>query len=79
MPRGLLNWTFKDVENFLKAKKFSLNYSNGSHYYYVGVYAGSLRNVCVPFHGNKSIKPRTIKGIILQSGIDKKEWFKKDK
>jgi predicted RNA binding protein YcfA (HicA-like mRNA interferase family) len=30
----------------------------------------------VPFHGNKSIKPRTLKGIILQSGIDQKEWFK---
>jgi predicted RNA binding protein YcfA (HicA-like mRNA interferase family) len=76
MPRGILNWTFKDVENFLKANKFTLNHTNGSHYYYTGVHNGILRNVCVPFHGSKSIKPRTLRGIILQSGIDKKEWLK---
>ena len=79
MPRGLLNWTFKDVEKFLKTKNFTLNYTNGSHYYDIGGHEGSLKNVCVPFHGNKAIKPRTLRGIILQSGIGKEEWLKKSK
>jgi predicted RNA binding protein YcfA (HicA-like mRNA interferase family) len=76
MPKRFFNWTFKDVESFLKENGFKLNYTNASHFYYVGTQQDILRNVCVPFHGNKSIKPRTLKGIILQSGIDQKEWFK---
>lgn len=75
MPRGLFNWTFNDVVDFLKEKNFTLNYTNASHYYYVGYVNKTHRQVCVPFHGNKSIKPRTLRGIILQSGIDKKEWI----
>jgi predicted RNA binding protein YcfA (HicA-like mRNA interferase family) len=77
MPKRFFNWTFKDVESFLKEKGFKLNYTNSSHFYYVGYRKGILRNVCVPFHGNKPIKPRTLKGIILQSGIDSKEWLNK--
>ena len=76
MPRRLFNWTFRDVELFLKEKGFKLNYTNGSHFYYIGRYSGTLRNVCIPFHGTKPIKPRTLKGIILQSGISQKEWLK---
>ena len=75
MPNRLSNWTFRDVESFLKEKGFRLNYTNASHYYYIGSKNGILRNVCVPFHGQKSIKPRTLKGIILQSGIEVQEWF----
>jgi len=71
MPKRLANWTFKDVENFLKEHNFVLNYTNGSHFYYYG----RGKNVCVPFHGSKAIKLRTMKGIILQSGISEKEWF----
>lgn len=75
MPKKLANWTFKDVERFLRQEGFILNYSNGSHYYYRGSCKGSIKNVCVPFHGtNVAIKPRTLKGIILQSGIPLKEW-----
>lgn len=77
MPRGLFNWTFKDVEDFLKSRKFRLNYTNGSHYYYIGTFAKEIRNVCVPYHTSHSIKPRTLKGIILQSGIPQKEWLNK--
>jgi predicted RNA binding protein YcfA (HicA-like mRNA interferase family) len=76
MPRRLFNWTFSDVESFLKERGFALNYTNASHYYYVGHYDGQLRNVCVPFHGKTTIKPRTLRGIILQSGIPQNEWFK---
>lgn len=75
MPRRVFNWTFKDVETFLKERGFVLNYTNASHYYYVGHHNGELRNVCVPFHGKAVVKPRTLKGIILQSGIPQKEWL----
>jgi len=75
MPNRLLNWTFRDVESFLKERGFRLNYTNASHYYYIGSKNRVLRNVCVPFHAQKSIKPRTLKGIILQSGIKQEEWF----
>jgi len=74
MPNGLFNWTFNDVVDFLKEHSFRLNYVNGSHYYYIGHQEKILRQVCVPFHGKTAIKPRTMRGIILQSGISKKEW-----
>ena len=77
MGRGLFNWTFSDIDSFLKENNFRLNHINGSHYYYVGQSNGKYRQVCVPFHGTKSIKPRTLRGIILQSGIDKKKWIGK--
>lgn len=77
MPKGLLNWKFADVEKFLKKYKFTLNYVNGSHYYYIGHFEKTLRHVCVPFHSSVSIKPRTMRGIVLQSGIPKIEWLKK--
>jgi predicted RNA binding protein YcfA (HicA-like mRNA interferase family) len=77
MPKKLSNWTFKNIEHFLKEKGFALNYTNGSHFYYKGIGGGIVRNVCVPFHGgNVAIKPRTFKAIILQSGIPQSEWMK---
>ncbi|OHA19892.1 MAG: hypothetical protein A2836_00010 [Candidatus Taylorbacteria bacterium RIFCSPHIGHO2_01_FULL_45_63] len=72
---NFFNWTFNDVVQVLKENNFRLNYTNASHYYYVGYYGGILKNVCVPYHGTKSIKPRTLKGVILQSGIPKEKWF----
>lgn len=77
MPKGLFNWKFNEVVSFLKEHNFSLNHTNGSHYYYTGHTYGKYRQVCIPFHGNKTIKPRTMRGIILQSGISKKEWLGK--
>jgi len=75
MPRGLFNWIAEDVVRFLKAHDFALNHVRGSHYFYTGHYGGVLRQVCVPFHGSRSIKPKTLKGIILQSGIPKDQWL----
>ncbi len=75
MPRGLMNWTFDDVVKFLKKRNFFYNYAKGSHYYYIGVYGGVSRQVCVPFHGKKIIKPKTLKGIINQSAIPIDEWL----
>jgi len=77
MVRSLFNWTFSDIDSFLRENNFKLNYTNGSHHYYVGSVDGKYRQVCVPFHGTKIIKPRTLKGIIIQSGINKKKWLSK--
>lgn len=75
MPNGVFNWKFNDVVDFLKENGFHMNYSNGSHFYYAGNYGGQLRQVCVPFHGNLSFKPRTFKGMIRQSGIPLNSWL----
>ena len=77
MTRGLFNWTSEDVVRFIKEKGFSLNHTRGSHYFYVGRYGGEFRQVCVPFHGSRVLKPRTLKGIIRQSGIPQKEWLER--
>jgi len=75
MPNSVFNWTFSDIEKFLKAHGFRLIHTRGSHHYYIGVVEKQLRQVCVPFHGKQTIKPRTFKGIIAQSGIAQKEWL----
>lgn len=75
MPRGVFNWSFSDISNFLKDHHFSLNHVEGGHYFYIGHYGGLFRQVCVPFHGSRAINPRTLKGIIRQSGIPKDMWF----
>lgn len=77
MPRRLFNWTFDDVVRFLRDRNFRLNYTEGSHYYYIGSVNGMPHQVCIQFHGRKTLKPKTMKSIILQSGIDKSEWFRK--
>ncbi len=76
MPRGLMNWTFDDVVKVLKKNNFYYNYTKGSHYFYIGVYGGASRQVSVPFHGKKVIKPRTLRSIILQSAIPKEDWLR---
>ncbi len=75
MPRGLFNWTAEEVVRFLKEHKFFHHHTKGSHFFYVGGSSAKLRIVCVPFHGSRAIKPKTLKGIILQSGIPKDEWL----
>ncbi|MFA5747199.1 MAG: type II toxin-antitoxin system HicA family toxin [Candidatus Paceibacterota bacterium] len=75
MPKGFYNWTAEDIIRLLKAYGFNLNHTRGSHYYYVARVSGSFRQVCVPFHGSRAIKPRTLKAIIRQSGIPKERWM----
>lgn len=75
MSRGLFNWTAEEVVRFLKEYKFVHSHTKGSHTFYVGRCGGLPRQVCVPFHGSKTLKPRTLKGIILQSGIPKDKWI----
>ncbi len=75
MPRGVYNWTYDDVVTFLKDNNFRLNYTEGSHHFYIGTKGGQIRQVCVAFHGKRAFKPRTLKSMIAQSGMDKSEWF----
>lgn len=75
MPHGIFNWTPEDVIRFLKVYGFRLSHSRGSHFYYIGEYGGELRQVSVPFHGSRALKPRTLNSIIRQSGIPKKNWL----
>jgi len=75
MPRGYYNWTFNVVVRFLKDNYFILNHTEGSHYFYIGHYGGNFRQVYVSFHGSRAISPRTLKGIIRQSGIPKEKWL----
>jgi predicted RNA binding protein YcfA (HicA-like mRNA interferase family) len=77
MPRGFYNWSFKDVKDFLKDRGFVLNHVTGSHNFFIGKVEEMDRQVCVPFHTSKSLDPKVLKGIISQSGIDKKEWINK--
>jgi predicted RNA binding protein YcfA (HicA-like mRNA interferase family) len=75
MPRGLLNWDFYDVERFLKTRGFHLNHVRGSHHYFVAVVGGITRQVLLSFHGSRAIRPKTMKSMIDQSGIPRKEWL----
>jgi predicted RNA binding protein YcfA (HicA-like mRNA interferase family) len=74
MSRGLFNWNFNDIVDVLKENNFQLSHIRGSHFYYVGYCENVMRQVCVPRHGSSTIKPRTMKGIIVQSGMPKNKW-----
>ena len=76
MPRGLNNWSAADIVRFLRKHEFIHSYTRGSHFYYIGKINKQSRQVCVPIHGkNAAIHPKTLKGIILQSGISTNEWL----
>ena len=76
MANNLFNWTFADVNKFLKENGFQVTHTKGSHYFYLGSVNNNLRQVCVAFHGRRIIRPKTMKSIIDQSGISKEEWLK---
>jgi len=75
MARGKSNWTFKDVESFLREHGFSLHHTRGSHHYYRGVVDGRLKMTHVQYHGSNSIHPKTLGSIIAQSGIPEEKWL----
>lgn len=76
MPRGLNNWTFSDIVDFLKKYGFRQTHSRGSHFYYAGHYGGKTRQTHIQFHGAKAIHPRTLKAVIRQSGISQADLLK---
>ena len=75
--RKFFNWTAEDVVRFLKNYDFQYSRAKGSHIFYKGYYGKEKRQVCIPFHGSKTIRPKTFKSIIKQSGIPKEKWLGK--
>lgn len=74
MPRGLHNWTFKDIQKFLHKRGFTLLKVIGSHHYFLKKENDKEFLPQVPFHGTKAIHPKTMETIIAKSGISRKEW-----
>lgn len=72
MPNGYKNWNFKQVVSVLKKNGFIEVKIQGSHFHYYSSDKKAL--VQVPFHGNTSIKPRTLKSIVLSSKIPSSIW-----
>jgi len=74
MASGVRNWNFNNVVSLLKDNGFQLNHIKGSHYFYVAKINGKMRQVCVPKHGKQAFKPRTLKGMVAQSGLSQEDW-----
>ena len=74
MPRGISNWTFRDVQDFLLRHGFQLHHIRGSHYYFKRYKNSRFYMTHVQHHGSKSIPEGTMSAIIRQSGISKEEW-----
>jgi predicted RNA binding protein YcfA (HicA-like mRNA interferase family) len=77
MPRGINNWTFREVTGFLKKRGFVLDRTRGSHHTFVyESLDGAVFTVVVPYHGrNHAIHPRTFKSIVTHSGIPLEDWL----
>ncbi len=74
MTRSVFNWSYKDVKKILEKNGFRLNDIDSSHHFYVRFHDNRFFQVTVPFHTSKIFKPRTLKSMILQSGLDKSAW-----
>jgi len=73
MPRGLLNWSYKDVTEFLKDHGFEFKENKkGSHEAWIHNETQAI--VDINFNGSKEFPPRTLETMIRQSKLDKKEW-----
>ncbi|MFA5013424.1 MAG: hypothetical protein WC520_02550 [Candidatus Paceibacterota bacterium] len=74
MPRGLNNWTYKDVKTFLKEKGFVFyKEKEGSHEAWISVDEKFVVEINF-IRGKDSYPPRTLETMIRQSGISKKSW-----
>lgn len=76
MPKGLHNWTYRDVVDFLREKGFTLyNERKGSHETWISKDKTAVVEVNF-VQGNESYPIRTLETMIRQSKLDKKEWRK---
>ena len=74
MPKGLLNWSYKDVITFLKGKGFTFyGERKGSHEAWISLDGQAVVEVNIT---KKSYPPLTMLTMIRQSCIDRKEWKK---
>jgi predicted RNA binding protein YcfA (HicA-like mRNA interferase family) len=75
MPdKRLLSLSSKDVERILKKNNFTLSRQKGNHQQFVGNVKGKKRRVTVIVN-QRHFAPRTLKSIILQSGLTEREWL----
>ncbi|MBI4134927.1 MAG: type II toxin-antitoxin system HicA family toxin [Candidatus Sungbacteria bacterium] len=74
MPRGISNWTFRDIQAFLLQRGFTLHHVRGSHHYFKRYTNDRFFMTHVQHHGSRSIPEGTMNAIIRQSGIPKEEW-----
>ena len=73
MAKGLNNWCYKDVCEFLKENGFTfLEFRKGSHEAWIKKENNAVVEINV--HGSKSFTIRTLETMIRQSKIDKKVW-----
>ena len=73
MPRGLFNWTYRDVIDFISENGFIFyKQREGSHEYWINESTKAV--VDINFHGQKSFRPRTFETMIRQSKVSKKVW-----
>ena len=73
MAKGLSNWSYKDVTEFLKENGFEfLEYRKGSHEAWINRTTNAVVEINV--HGTRSFVIRTLETMIRQSKIDKKVW-----
>ena len=75
MPRGISNWTFRDIQTFLLKHGFTHHHVRGSHYYFKKYANERLYITHVQHHGAKSIPAGTMNAIIRQSGISREVWL----
>jgi hypothetical protein len=77
MPRRLHNWTYRDVTTFLKGHGFEYQKAlKGSHeaWFKAGLDGEQDRRVEVSVPRD-SYRPKTLRTMVHQSGIDENEWF----
>lgn len=65
----------KQVVKILERAGFSFVRQKGSHAIYEKEEDNQVFAVVVPMHGKKDLLPKTLKSIISQSGMSKKEFF----
>ena len=69
------SWSFRDMIRFLESRGFELFRQSGSARTYKGMIKGQIRVVTIHYHrGGDDIKPGTLRSIIRQSGIPKKDF-----
>lgn len=75
MPKGIFNWTYDDVVDFLKENGFQFfENRKGSHEAWINRNIQAV--VDIQFHGRQSFRPKTLESMIRQSKLDKKFWKK---
>jgi len=76
MPKGLSNWSYKNIIEFLTENGFEFHEERkGSHEAWIN--PNTQKIVEINYHGkNGTYSERTLETMIRQSGLDKKVWRK---